>query len=78
MLKHLESKIIAHFAERIDEVKVDDLDSTSTINRCETCILIKAHELMFRRFEQKESIDYFLNRVEYDLISMNKKYNENF
>jgi hypothetical protein len=33
---------------------------------------------MSRRLEQKESIDYFLNRVDYDLISMNEKYNENF
>ncbi len=78
MLKHLESKIIAHLAERVDEIKVDDLDSASTINRCETCVLIKTHELVFRRFEQKESIDYFLSRVDYDLISMNEKYNENF
>jgi hypothetical protein len=78
MLKHFESKNIAHFAERVNEIKVDDLDSTSTINWCETCVLIKTHELMFQRFEQKKSIDYSLNRIDYDLISMNKKYNENF
>ncbi len=78
MLKHLESKIIVHLTERIDEIKVDDFDSASTTNRCETCVLIKTHELMSRRFEQKESIDYSLNRVDYDLISMNEKYNENF
>ncbi len=78
MLKRFESKIIVHLAERINEIKVDDLNSASTINRCETCVLIKTHELMFRRIEQKESIDYSLNRVDYDLISMNEKYNENF
>jgi hypothetical protein len=78
MLKHFESKIIAHFAEKINEIKVDNLNSASTINRCETCVLIKTHELMFRRFEQKKSIDYSLNRVDYDLISMNEKYNEDF
>ncbi len=78
MLKHLESKIIAHLAEKIDEVKIDDLNSTSTINRCETCVLTKTHELMSRRIEQKESIDYLLNRIDYDLISMNEKYNEDF
>jgi hypothetical protein len=32
MLKHFESKIIAHFAEKVDEIKIDDLDSASTIN----------------------------------------------
>ncbi len=78
MLKHFESKIIIHLDERIDEIKVDDLNSASTINRWETCVLIKTHELMFRRLEQKESIDFSLNRVDYDLISMNEKYNENF
>jgi hypothetical protein len=78
MLKRFESKIIVHLAERINEIKVDDLDSASTINRCETCVLIKTHELMSRRFEQKESIDYSLNRIDYDLILMNEKYNENF
>ncbi len=78
MLSHSRSEIIAHLAERIDEIKVDDLDSASLINRCETCALIKTHEIVFRRFEQKESIDYFLNRVDYDLISMNEKYNKDF
>jgi hypothetical protein len=78
MLSHSKSKIVAHLAEKIDEIKINDLDSASSINRCETCVLIKTHELMFRRFEQKESIDYFLNRIDYDLISMNEKYNENF
>ncbi len=78
MLKHFESKIIAHLVERINEIKVDDLNSASTINRCETCVLIKTHELMSSRLKQKKSIDYLLNRVEYDLISINEKYNENF
>jgi hypothetical protein len=78
MLKHSKSKIIVHLAERIDKIKVDDLDSASTINRCETCVLIKTHEIMFRRLKQEKSIDYSLNRVDYDLISMNEKYNENY
>ncbi len=78
MLKHSKSKIIAHLTERIDEIKVDDLDSASTINRCETCVLIKTHEIMFRRSRQEELIVYSLNRVDYDLISMNEKYNENY
>ncbi len=78
MLKHSKSKIIAHLVERINEIKVDDLDSTSTINRCETCVLIKTHEIMFRRQKQKELIVYSLSRVDYDFISMNEKYNENY
>jgi hypothetical protein len=78
MLRHSRSKIIVHLAERVNEVKVDDFDSASSINRCETCVLIKTHELMFRRFEQEESINYSLDRVDYDLISMNEKYNENY
>jgi hypothetical protein len=78
MLEHFESKIIAHLAEKIEEIKIDDLESTSSINKCETCVLIKTHEIVFRRIDQKESIDHSLNRIDYDLISMNEKYNEDF
>jgi hypothetical protein len=78
ILSHSRSEIIAHFAERINEIKVDDFDSASSINRCETCALIKTHEIVFRRIDQKESIDHSLNRIDYDLISMNKKYNDNY
>jgi hypothetical protein len=33
---------------------------------------------VFRRIKHEESIDYSLNWIEYDLIFINKKYNENF
>jgi hypothetical protein len=72
MLKHSRSKIIDHLVERINEIEIDDLDSTSRINQCKTCVLIKINEIMFRRSRQKKSIDYSLNRVDYDLISMNE------
>jgi hypothetical protein len=78
MLEHSRSKIIAHLAERIDEVKIDDFESASSINRYETCALIKTHEIVFRRIDQKESIDHSLSRVDYDLISMNEKYNDDY
>jgi hypothetical protein len=78
MLNHSRSKIIAHLVERINKVKIDDFDSESFINRCETCVLIKTHEIVFRRIDQKVSIDHSLNWVDYDLISMNEKYNENY
>ncbi len=78
MLEHPRSKIIAHLAERIDEVKVDNLESASSINRCEMCAFIKTHEIVSRRIDQKESIDHSLSRIDYDLISMNEKYNDDF
>ncbi len=78
MLEHSRSKIIAHLAEKIDEVKVDDLESASSINKCETCALIKTHEIVFRRIDQKESIDHSLSRIDYDLISMNERYNDDY
>jgi hypothetical protein len=78
MLKHSKSKIIVHFAERIDEIKIDNFESTFSINKCETCAFIKTHEIVFRRIDQKESIDHSLNRIDYDLISMNEKYNDDF
>jgi hypothetical protein len=78
MLEHSRSKIIAHLAERIDEIKIDDLESASSINKCETCALIKTHKIVFRRIDQKESIDHSLSRINYDLISMNEKYNDDY
>jgi hypothetical protein len=78
MFEHSESKIVVHLAEKVDEIKVDDLESASSINRCETCALTKTHEIVSRRIDQKESIDHSLSRIDYDLISMNEKYNENF
>ncbi len=68
MTNHSKSKIIAHLAERINEVKVDDHDSALFINRCETCALIKTNEIVFRRIDQKESIDHSLSRIDYNLI----------
>jgi hypothetical protein len=78
MLEHSKSKIIAHLAERINKVKVDDLESASSINKCETCALIKTHEIVFRRIDQKKSIDHSLSRIDYDFISINEKYNDDY
>jgi hypothetical protein len=78
MLSHPGSEIIAHLAERIDGVKVVDLDSAPPTNRCETCALIKAHEIVSRRPGQEEPADYLLGRVGYDLIPMNEEYNGDF
>jgi hypothetical protein len=78
MLKYSRSKIIVHLVERVNEIKVDDLESTSSINRCETCALIKTHEIVFRRIDQKESIDHSLSQIDYDLILMNEKYNDDY
>ncbi len=78
MLEHSKSKIIAHLVERIDEIKVDDLESASSTIRCETCALIKTHEIVSRRIEHEEPIDHSLSRVDYDLIPMNERYNENY
>ncbi len=78
MFEHSRSKIIVHLAERVNEVKVDDFESASSINKCETCALIKTHEIVFRRIDQKESIDHLLNRIDYDFISMNEKYNDDY
>jgi hypothetical protein len=78
MLSYSRSEVIVHLAERIDEIKINDLESASSINKCETCALIKTHEIVFRRIDQKESIDHSLNRVDYDLISMNERYNDDY
>ncbi len=76
MLKHFESKTISRLKNAINKIKIDDLESTSSNNQCEICAFIKKHHLMFRRIDQKESIDYSLNQVEYDFISMIESYND--
>ncbi len=76
MLKHFESKTISHLKNAVNEIKIDNLESTSSNNQCETCAFIKRHHLISRQIEQKESIDHSLNRVEYDLISMIENYND--
>ncbi len=53
MLKHFESKTIFHLKNAMNEIKIDDLESTSSSNQCETCVLIKKHHLMSRRIDQK-------------------------
>jgi hypothetical protein len=78
MLEHSRSKIIAHLIEKINEIKVDNFESTSSINKFETCALIKTHEIVFRRIDQKESIDHSMSRIDYDLISMNEKYKNDY
>jgi hypothetical protein len=78
MLEHSRSKIIVHLAERINEIKVNDFESASSIKKCETCVLIKTHKIVFRRIDQKESIDHSLSRIDYDLISINEKYNDDY
>jgi hypothetical protein len=78
MFEHSRSKIIAHLTEKVNRIKIDEFESASSINRCETCALIKTHEIVFRRIDQKESIDHSLNRIDYDLISMNEKYNDDY
>ncbi len=76
MLEHFESKTISHLKNAVNEIKIDNLESTSSSNQCETCAFIKKHHLMSRRIDQKESIDHSLSRVEYDFISMIEDYND--
>jgi tRNA G10 N-methylase Trm11 len=51
ILKHFESKTISHLKDEMNEVKIDDLESVSLINQCETCVFIKRHHLMSRRID---------------------------
>ncbi len=78
IFEYSRSKIIAHLVEKINEIKIDNLESASSINQCETCAFIKTHEIVSRRIDQKESIDHSLSRIYYDLISRNEKYNDDF
>jgi hypothetical protein len=54
MLSYSKSKIIAYLVKKIDEIKINDFNLASTINRCETCVLIKAHEITSRKIETRK------------------------
>ncbi len=74
MLSHSEPEIIANLELKVTEVKVINLPAL-IIEKCETCALTKAHQMMSRRTGQKESTDFLLERMRYDLISMIEAYN---
>jgi hypothetical protein len=77
MLNYAEIEIIEHLEKTIDDVKIiDDLSVFTTI-ACETCALIKTHHVISRRFDQFESINYFLNKINFDLIFMHRAYKNN-
>jgi hypothetical protein len=76
MLSHAEIEIIEHLQKAVDDVKIIDDSSVFTTIACETCALIKTHHVISRRLDQFESINYFLNRVDFDLIFMHRAYND--
>jgi hypothetical protein len=76
MLSHAEIEIIEHLDKPIEDVKIIDDSFVFTTIACETCALIKTHHVISRRFDQLESITYFLNRIDFDLIFMHRAYND--
>jgi hypothetical protein len=76
MLSHAEAEIIEHLEKAIDDVKIIDDSSVFTTAACETCALIKAHHVISRRLDQFESVNYFLDRMSFDLIFMHRSYND--
>jgi predicted nucleotidyltransferase len=77
MLKYFKSKTISHLKNAMNEIKIDDFESTSSNKQCETCVFIKRHHLMSRWIDHKKSINHLLNRIEYDFILMIKSNNNN-
>ncbi len=76
MRSHMNSEIIEHLEKAIDDVKIiDNLFILSTI-ACKTCAFIKTHRVISRRFEQFKSINYSLNKIDFDLIFMHRAYND--
>jgi hypothetical protein len=76
MLSHAETEIIDHLEKAIDDVKIINNSSVFTTITCETCALIKTHHVISRRLNQFESIGYFLDKVDFDLIFMHRAYND--
>jgi hypothetical protein len=76
MLSHAETQIIEHLGKAIDNVKIIDDSSVFTTIACKTCVLIKTHHVISRRFDQFESTNYFLIKIDFDLIFMHRAYND--
>jgi hypothetical protein len=49
MSNYSKLKIIVHLVEKINKIKINDFDLISTINQCETYVLIKTHEIISRQ-----------------------------
>ncbi len=76
MLSHSETENIKHLEKAIDDVKIiEDLSVLTTIV-CETCALIKTHYVILRRLDQFESINYLLDKINFDQIFMHRAYND--
>jgi hypothetical protein len=76
MLNDVNSETIEHLEKVIDDVKIIDNSFILLTIVCETCTFIKTHYVISRRFEQFESANYSLDKIDFDLIFMHRAYND--
>jgi hypothetical protein len=72
-LGHPGPEIIAHLKGAVNSIIVDSKALATT--KCETCALLKAHKIVSRRSDKKDSTTEPLARVTYDLIPLTPAYN---
>jgi hypothetical protein len=76
MLSHVKTEIIKHLEKTIDDLKIINDSFIFITTACEIYALINTHHVISCRFDQFKSINYFLNRVSFDLIFMHCAYND--
>lgn len=77
MLKHSNADFISKFEIAITDIKIDQSNSIIIINECEIYALIKAHKIVFKRFNHEKTINISFYKIEFDMIQQNTIYNKN-
>ena len=76
MLAHVSDETIQHLFTGAEKMKIFDDVQIFKINECESCVLSKAREIVFRKSDNVESVDTFFFRINYDLIQMAPSLNQ--
>ena len=76
ILDHASFEILFNFEKTTENIKIIASESVSIINLCEICAFIKAHKLIFKRFDHDESTNALFEKTKFDLIQQISDYNE--
>lgn len=76
LLAHANNEAIQHLPTAAEGVELSNSDSIPKTNKCETCALAKAHNIISRSPDKSETSDKPFYRITYDLIDMSTAMNK--
>ena len=76
MLAHASDEVIQHLPASAEGVKITDGLSVPKTNKCESCALVKAHEIISRKSDNEEQSDTPFYRISFDIIPMQPAMNK--